>query len=120
MQSFRFEAKPGSPFSGTLIDWNKPIEFAINGRKIAGYEGDTLLSALLANGYTTWRKEDGSVFPLNPRSITSLTTREVDQPDDEFWCGDRAVWNGLALETELLAIFFVNSHARFSQGITTV
>ena len=34
---------------GFLIDKSKPINFTFNGKKLRGYEGDTLASALLAN-----------------------------------------------------------------------
>jgi len=33
-----------------LLNRNKEIEFNFNGKKYTGYEGDTLASALLANG----------------------------------------------------------------------
>ena len=33
-----------------LINRNKEISFIFNGKKYIGYEGDTLASALLANG----------------------------------------------------------------------
>ena len=33
-----------------LINRNKEITFSFNGKKYVGYEGDTLASALLANG----------------------------------------------------------------------
>ena len=36
--------------SGGRIDRSKPISFEFNGQRLAGYEGDTLASALLANG----------------------------------------------------------------------
>lgn len=36
--------------SGGSIDRNKPLHFRFNGRKLTGYKGDTLASALLANG----------------------------------------------------------------------
>ncbi len=36
--------------TGGLINRDKPIEFKFNGKKYVGYEGDTLASALLANG----------------------------------------------------------------------
>ncbi len=36
--------------SGVLIDRNQPIGFQFNGREYTGYEGDTLASALMANG----------------------------------------------------------------------
>jgi sarcosine oxidase, subunit alpha len=35
---------------GGRIDRSKPIAFAFNGRRLVGYHGDTLASALLANG----------------------------------------------------------------------
>ncbi len=34
---------------GRLINRNKPVEFQFNGKRLKGYEGDTLASALLAN-----------------------------------------------------------------------
>ena len=35
---------------GGRIDRSKPIAFTFNGRQLTGYQGDTLASALLANG----------------------------------------------------------------------
>ena len=35
---------------GGVIDRTKPLRFTFNGRALTGYEGDTLASALLANG----------------------------------------------------------------------
>ena len=42
-QSFRLE-------SGGLINREKKISFYFNGKNYLGYEGDTLASALIANG----------------------------------------------------------------------
>ena len=42
-ENFRLE-------KGGLINRNKKISFTFNGKKYFGYEGDTLASALLANG----------------------------------------------------------------------
>ena len=36
--------------SGGLIDRSRPLEFSFNGRRLTGYAGDSLASALLANG----------------------------------------------------------------------
>ena len=36
--------------TGGRIDRNRPIEFRVNGKRYTGFEGDTLASALLANG----------------------------------------------------------------------
>lgn len=38
------------PSGGRLIDRSKPRQFKFNGRKVSGFEGDTLASALLARG----------------------------------------------------------------------
>jgi sarcosine oxidase, subunit alpha len=35
---------------GGLIDRNRPVNFTFNGQRLQGYEGDTLASALVANG----------------------------------------------------------------------
>ena len=35
---------------GRLIQADKPIKFHFNGAQFTGYQGDTLASALLANG----------------------------------------------------------------------
>ncbi|MEK9875003.1 MAG: 2Fe-2S iron-sulfur cluster-binding protein, partial [Pelagibacteraceae bacterium] len=42
-QTFRLENEG-------LVNRSKPIDFIFNGKKYTGYEGDTLASALLANG----------------------------------------------------------------------
>ena len=52
-QSFRLE-------SGGLINRDKKIPFKFNGKNYFGYEGDTLASALIANG-------------VHPVSYTHLT-----------------------------------------------
>ena len=38
--------------AGGLIDRNTPLNFEFNGRRFEGYQGDTLASALIANGQT--------------------------------------------------------------------
>ena len=37
---------------GLLIDRSQPLNFTFNGASLQGYAGDTLASALLANGHT--------------------------------------------------------------------
>ncbi len=43
MQQFRVQ-------NGGLIDRQRPLRFSFNGRNLQGYAGDTLASALIANG----------------------------------------------------------------------
>lgn len=49
-------------FSGAAIDRSRPLHFSLNGRGIAGFEGDTVLSAALASGIDTIGLHLG--FPL--------------------------------------------------------
>ena len=39
--------------SGGRIDRSKRLSFKFNGKKLQGYQGDTIASALLANGIST-------------------------------------------------------------------
>ncbi len=56
-----------------LIDRNRPIEFSWNGRPLRGYEGDTLASALLANGERLIAR---SFKTHRPRGIFSAGSEE--------------------------------------------
>ena len=59
--------------SGGRIDRSKPLSFRFNGRKLTGYAGDTLASALLANGVTLV----GRSFKLHrPRGIVGAGAEE--------------------------------------------
>ena len=80
-QPFRLEA-------GGRIDRSQPLNFYFNGRAYQGYEGDTLASALLANGQhllgrsfsTTARPYDGD--DAEPNAILDLYVmpRKTSEP----------------------------------------
>ena len=54
---------------GSRIDRDAPVRFTFDGRELAGLRGDTLASALLANGVRgAWR----SVYHGRPRGIMGL------------------------------------------------
>lgn len=58
---------------GGLIDFHTPLEFCFNGHAMYGYKGDTLASALLANG----QKLVGRSFKYHrPRGIFSAGSEE--------------------------------------------
>ena len=58
---------------GLLIDRNKPIRFEFNGKKLSGFEGDTLASALLSNDQVLV----GRSFKYHrPRGIVSSGSEE--------------------------------------------
>src|SRR5215203_6185833 len=59
--------------SGGLIDRNQPLSFTFNGERLTGYAGDTLASALLANGV---RLVGRSFKYHRPRGILSAGSEE--------------------------------------------
>jgi len=61
--------------SGGRIDRNKPLSFEFNGRKLQGFHGDTIASALLANGISTVNR---SFKYHRPRGIMSAGVEETN------------------------------------------
>jgi sarcosine oxidase subunit alpha len=61
--------------SGGRIDRNKPLSFRFNGRELQGYQGDTIASALLANGISTLNR---SFKYHRPRGIMSAGVEETN------------------------------------------
>ena len=61
--------------SGGRIDRSKPLSFKFNGKKFQGYQGDTIASALLANGISTVNRS----FKFHrPRGIMSAGVEETN------------------------------------------
>ncbi|MFT4717167.1 MAG: heterotetrameric sarcosine oxidase alpha subunit [Paracoccaceae bacterium] len=56
---------------GGLIDRNTPLEFTFNGKSYGGYQGDTLASALLANGQRLMGRSFKYHRPRGPLSAGS-------------------------------------------------
>ena len=90
----------GQPFrlpEGGAIDRSQPIGFSFDGRRFEGYAGDTLASALLANGVHLI----GRSFKYHrPRSILSAGTEEPNAIV-QLESGRRAVPNLKATTVEL-------------------
>src|SRR5712691_1684131 len=63
------------PDAGQLIDRAKPLEFTFEGRRYAGYAGDTVASALAANGVTMLSR---SFKYHRPRGLVSLAGCEAN------------------------------------------
>jgi len=61
--------------SGGRIDRSKPLSFKFNGKKYQGFEGDTIASALLANGISTVNR---SFKYHRPRGIMSAGVEETN------------------------------------------
>ncbi|MDB5810058.1 MAG: sarcosine oxidase, alpha subunit [Betaproteobacteria bacterium] len=75
--------------SGGLIDRNRPLQFTFNGRRLAGYAGDTLASALLANGVRLigrsfkYHRPRGIVCAGSdePNALVQLETGAITEPN---------------------------------------
>ncbi len=84
---------------GVRIDRSRPLDFTFNGRRLKGFEGDTLASALLANGQTLV----GRSFKYHrPRGIVASGAEEPNALV-RLGKGDRAEPNQRATTTELFA-----------------
>ncbi|SDG36493.1 FAD-dependent oxidoreductase [Pelagibacterium luteolum] len=59
-------------FAKPVIDRARPIRFRLDGRTYAAYAGDTVLSALLANGVTAVGKADSSPLTLDAASAPPI------------------------------------------------
>lgn len=84
--------------SGGLIDRSRPLRFTFDGRAYMGYQGDTLASALLANGV----RVVGRSFKYHrPRGLMAAG---VEEPNAIVTVGDgeRSVPNLKATEVELV------------------
>ena len=83
--------------AGGRIDRSKPVSFTFDGRTVSGFQGDTLASALLANGEMLF----GRSFKLHrPRGVVSA---EPDEPNAlvEIGSGEQRTPNRPATTIEL-------------------
>src|ERR1700722_11848255 len=93
--------------SGGLIDRRRPIPFTINGNTYAGYGGDSVASALLANGVRTVARS----FKFHrPRGIFSCG---VEEPNGllQLGLGAQAIPSARAPVVELTQELQANSQA---------
>ncbi len=65
---FRLPASAPNGFSGTRLDRARPLRFRLNGREIAGFAGDTVLSAALAAGFDMLGRQGTALIGLDPAS----------------------------------------------------
>lgn len=63
----RLAPDPAHSFSGGAISRGQPIHFSFEGRSVEGFQGDTVLSALLAAGYRSVGEADGAPLALSPQ-----------------------------------------------------
>jgi sarcosine oxidase subunit alpha len=70
------------PTGGTAIDRDRPLGFAFDGVALTGFEGDTIASALLANGVAIVGR---SIYHDRPRGIVSAGPEEPNAHIQVDW-----------------------------------
>ncbi len=76
--SARFDARQDALFSGSLINRERPISFELEGRSYQGFEGDSILSALLASGVDTLGEMNGEEIALDAEACPPVVATLPD------------------------------------------
>ncbi len=92
--------------SGGLIDRSRPLTFSFNGQQLGGYEGDTLASALMANGVDVvarsfkYHRPRGIVTdgPEEPNAIVTVSEGAARTPN--LKAPDVALTDGLVARSQ--------------------
>lgn len=71
----RLAADAAHQFGGIDLDRSKPLSFTLDGRKIGGFAGDTVLSAILSAGIDTAGAFAGGPLALTPRFAPLVTVK---------------------------------------------
>lgn len=71
----RLPADTARGFGGTSIDRSRPLNFALDGRLISGFAGDTVLTAALASGIDTLGLYRGFPIGLTLRASPAISYR---------------------------------------------
>jgi sarcosine oxidase subunit alpha len=77
-QPNRLLADAAHQFGGIALDRSKPLSFTLNGRRIDGYFGDTVLSAALAAGIDAFGTFGDTTLGLTDRFAPLATQRGKD------------------------------------------
>lgn len=77
---YRLKASTDHSYTGRQLNRDRRIRFKLNGREFKAYQGDTILSALLANGIISAGQAGGSPIALS--TALDLCVRYVNAPDE--------------------------------------
>ena len=77
-QPNRLAAHAAHGFGGSLIDRGRPLQFRLDGQRIAAFAGDTVLSAMLAAGHTTYGHLGEHAIGMTDRFVPLVRTRSGD------------------------------------------
>ena len=91
---------------GGVIDRSKPLSFSFDGRQYTGYQGDTLASALLANGVRLmgrsfkYHRPRGAIAAGSeePNALVQLETGAYTEPNTRATCVE--LYDGLVAKSQ--------------------
>ena len=88
-QPRRLPADAAHEFGGIALDRTKPLSFRLDGRRIDGYSGDTVLSAVLAAGINGYGRFGDTILGLGDRFAPLVKSRhEAPLPMDRLAAAD--------------------------------
>jgi sarcosine oxidase subunit alpha len=90
------------PQPDEVIDRSRPVGFTWNGRPVKGYEGDVIVSALLAAGHAVVSRSFKHHRPRGPMTASFLDPNTMVQVDDEpnVRAGHRRIRGGMAVSAQ--------------------
>ncbi len=90
------------PQPDEVIDRSLPVAFTWNGRRVTGFEGDTIVSALLASGHDLVSRSFKYHRPRGPLTASFLDPSTMVQVDDEpnVRAGHRRIRPGIAVSAQ--------------------
>ena len=87
------------PTGGDRIDRSRPVAFTFDGRSLTGFHGDTLASALLANGID---RVATSIYDGRPRGVMTAGMEEPNALVQVTWPGGASEPMVRATQVELV------------------
>ena len=96
MQTHRFD--PDSYFAGTLIDRSRPLSFRFNRRLYYGYEGDSLFTALRANGVSEVAISTSTRLSFDKEMARKIFVKPTKLESAAVCMDELAITDGMELE----------------------
>lgn len=99
-----------------LIDFDRPIEFTLNQRKLSAFFGDTLYSALVANNITEVNGPFGESLSLNKSMPIFARYQASSSKQAKILIADLVLHDGDALEIDVAPLGLWARILRFFRG----
>ena len=114
MQTHRFD--PDSYFAGTLIDRSRPLSFRFNRRLYYGYEGDSLFTALRANGVSEVAVGTSTRLSFDKETAHKILVKAAKLESAAVPMYELAITDGMELEQVPASTLFQRVFRRLALG----